>query len=84
MEEQSQQLNEVKEDVAIFLLHPDNVGQGEGTIGIDASVGGGGPREEAKLEKVLDDNSQLGEAEKNKSPKSSDAEAMYKRHNENY
>ncbi len=63
MEEESEQLNEVKEDVAIFLLHADDVGQGEGPIGVDASVGRGGPGEEAKLEKVLHHNSQLRETE---------------------
>lgn len=64
MEEQSEQLNEVKEDVAVFLLYPDDVGEGEGPIGVDAPVGRGGPGEEAKLEKVLHHNSQLREAER--------------------
>lgn len=64
VKEQSEQLNEVKEDVAIFLLYPDDVGQGKGPIGVDASVGRSGPGEEAKLEKVLHHNSQLGEAER--------------------
>lgn len=53
MEEQSKQLNEVKQDIAIFLLHPDDVGQGEGLISVDASVGRSGPGEEAKLEEAL-------------------------------
>lgn len=61
MEEESEQLNEVEEDIAIFFLHPDDVGQGEGPVGVDASVGGGGPREETKLEEVLYHDSQLGE-----------------------
>ncbi len=64
VEEQSEQLNEVKDDVAVFLLHPDNVGQGEGPHCVDASVGRGGPGEETKLEKVLHHNSQLRETEK--------------------
>lgn len=64
MEEQSEKLNEVKEDVAVFLLHPDNVGQGEGPLCVDASVGRGGPGEETKLEEVLYHNSQLRETEK--------------------
>lgn len=64
VKEQREQLNEVKKDVAIFLLYPDDVGEGEGPIGVDASVGRGGPREETKLEKVLHHNSQLREAEK--------------------
>lgn len=38
VEEQSEQLNEVEEDVAIFFLHPYDVGQGEWPIGVDASV----------------------------------------------
>lgn len=63
VEEQSEQLNEVKEDVAIFFLHPYDVGQGEGPIGVDASVRRGGPREEAELEKVLHHDSQLWEVE---------------------
>lgn len=61
MEEESEQLNEVKEHVSIFFLHPDDVGQGERPIGVDASVRRGGPREETKLEKVLHHNSQLWE-----------------------
>lgn len=32
MEEQCEQLNEVKKDVAIFLLYTKNVGQGEGSL----------------------------------------------------
>lgn len=64
VEEQSKQLNEVREDVAVFLLHPDDVGQGEGPLGVDASVGRRGPGEETKLEKVLHHNSQLRETEK--------------------
>lgn len=64
MEKQSEELNEVKEDVAVLLLHPDDVGQGEGPLGVDASVGGGGPGEETKLGKVLHHNSQLREREK--------------------
>lgn len=64
MKEQSEQLNEVKEDIAIFLLHPDDVGQGEGPLGINASIGRCGPGEETKLEKVLHHNSQLKETEK--------------------
>lgn len=63
MEEESEQLNEVEEDIAVFFLHPDDVGQGEGPVGVDASVGGGGPWEETKLEKVLDHNGQLWEPE---------------------
>ena len=63
VEEQSEQLNEVEEDVAVFLLHPDDVGQGEGPLGVHASVGRGGPGEETKLEKVLHHNSQLRETE---------------------
>lgn len=59
MEEQREQLNEVKEDIAVFLLHPDDVGQGKGPVSVDASVGRGGPGEETKLEKVLHHNSQL-------------------------
>lgn len=64
VKEQSEQLNEVKEDIAILLLYPEDVGQGEGPIGVNASVGRCGPGEEAKLEKVLHHNSQLGEAER--------------------
>lgn len=59
MEEESEQLDEVEEDVAVFFLHPDDVGQGVGPIGVDASVRGGGPRKETKLEKVLHHNGQL-------------------------
>lgn len=59
VEEESEQLNEVEEDIAIFFLHPYDVGQGEGPIGVDATVGGGGPWEETKLEEVLHHNSQL-------------------------
>lgn len=64
MEEQSEQLNEVKQDIAIFLLHPNNVWQGKGTFCVDASVGRGRPREETKLEKVLHHNCQLRKREK--------------------
>lgn len=32
MEEQSKQLNEVKKDVAVFLLYTNNIGQGEGSL----------------------------------------------------
>lgn len=60
MKEQSKQLDEVKEHVAVFLLHPDDVGQREGPVGIDASVGWGGPGEETELEEVLHHNCQLG------------------------
>lgn len=60
VKEQSKQLDEVKEHVAILLLHPDDVGQREGPVGVDASVGRGGPGEEAKLEEVLHHNCQLG------------------------
>lgn len=63
VEEESEQLNEVEEDVAVFFLHPYDVGQGKGPIGIDASVRRGGPREKPKLEKVLHHYSQLWEAE---------------------
>lgn len=63
VEEQSQQLNEVKEDIAIFLLNPDDVRQGKGTFSVNASVGRGCPGEETKLEKVLHHNSQLIETE---------------------
>ena len=63
MEEQSEQLDEVEEDVAVFLLHPDDVGQGEGPLCVDASVRRGGPGEETKLEEVLHHNSQLRETE---------------------
>lgn len=63
VEEQSEQLNEVKEDVAVFLLHPDDVGQGKGPLGVDASVGRGGPGEETELEAVLHHNSQLRRTE---------------------
>lgn len=64
MKEQSEQLNEVKKDIAVFLLNPDDVGEGEGPIGVDATVGRSGPGEETKLEKVLHHNSQLRGAEK--------------------
>lgn len=64
VEEQSEQLDEVKEDVAVFLLYTNDVGQSEGPFGVDASVGRGGPGEESKLEKVLHHNSQLRETEK--------------------
>ena len=59
VEEQSEQLNEVKKDIAVFFFHPDDVGQGEGPLCVDASVGRGGPGKEPKLEKVLHHNSQL-------------------------
>lgn len=64
MEEQSEQLDEVKENVAVFLLNPDDVRQGKGPLRIDATVGGGGPGEETKLEKVLHENSQLKETQR--------------------
>lgn len=63
MEEESEQLNEVEENITIFFLHPYDIGQGEGPIGIDASVRRGGPWKETKLEKVLHHNSQLWEPE---------------------
>lgn len=64
MKEQSEQLNEVKKDIAVFLLNPDDVREGEGPIGVDTTVGRGGPWEETELEEVLNHNSQLREAEK--------------------
>lgn len=63
VEEESEQLNEVEENVAIFFLHPYDVGQGKGPIGVDASVRRGGPREKPELEKVLHHDSQLWETE---------------------
>lgn len=63
VEEQSEQLNEIEEDVAVLLLHPDDVGQSEGPVGVDASIGRGGPGEEAKLEKVLHHHRQLRDTE---------------------
>lgn len=63
VEEQCEQLNEIKEDIAIFLLHPNDVGQGKGPLSVDASVGRGCPGEETELEKVLHHNSQLRETE---------------------
>lgn len=60
VKEQSKQLDEVEEDVAVLLLHPDDVGQREGPVSVDASVGRGGPGEETKLEEVLHHNCQLG------------------------
>lgn len=64
VEEKSKQLNEVKEDIAIFFLHPYDVGQGKGPIGVDASICRGGPWEEPELEKVLHHNGQLWKVEK--------------------
>lgn len=59
VKKQSKQLDEVKEHVAILLLHPNDVGQREWPVGVDASVGRGGPGEETKLEEVLHYNCQL-------------------------
>lgn len=59
VEEQSQQLDEVKQYVSIFLLHSNDVWQSKWPLSIDASVGWRGPGEETELEKVLDHNSQL-------------------------
>lgn len=64
VEEKSKQLNEVKQDIAIFFLHPYDVGQGKGPISVDASICRGGPWEEPELEKVLHHNVQLRKAEK--------------------
>lgn len=61
MEEQSKQLDEVKQDVAIFLFHPDNVWQGKGPVCVDSSVSRRGPGEETKLEKVLHYDCKLGQ-----------------------
>lgn len=60
MKEQSEQLDEVKEHVAVLLLHPDDVGQRKGPVGVDASVGRRGPGEEPELEEVLHHYCQLG------------------------
>lgn len=61
MEEQSQHLYQVKENIAIFLLYPNDVGQSKGPVCIDASVDRGSPGEKAKLEKILDHHNQLEE-----------------------
>ena len=63
MKEQSEQLNEIKEDIAIFFLHPDDVWQGKGLLSVDSTVSRGGPGKETKLEKVLHYNSQLKQRE---------------------
>ena len=59
VEEESEQLDEVEEDVAVLLLHADDVGHGEGPVGVDAAVRGRGPGEEAELEEVLHYHRQL-------------------------
>lgn len=63
VEEQGKQLNEIEEDVAIFLLHPYDVGQGIGPLSVYASVSRGGPWEETELEKVLHYDGQLRQKE---------------------
>lgn len=63
MEEQSKQLDEVEQDVAILLFHADDVWQGKGPVCVDSSVSRRGPGEETELEKVLDYDCKLGQRE---------------------
>ena len=62
MEEQGQQLQQVIEDVAVLLLHPQDVGrvEGLGAVHLDLLV----EREEPKLEEVLYHDGSLGHREK--------------------
>ena len=58
-EEKSEQLDEVKQNVAIFLFHSHDVGQGERTLCVNPTIRRGSPWKETKLEEVLHYNSKL-------------------------
>lgn len=64
MEEERQQLDQVVVDVALFLLHPDDVGrvEGFGFVQLYALV----KRKEAELEEVLEDYGDLQTEKKKK------------------
>lgn len=63
MEEQSDELDEIQQDVSIFLLNPNNVGQCKRSLRIYPTIRWCSPRKKAKLKKILHYNCELIERE---------------------